>query len=259
MSFSLIPNDPSGSVSPKITKVLAWILGLGSAVVISPIIFLAVKGIVGLALAGLVGLTSLRLAPWVSMKLSNLGLKLIRYEARINPIETMMNVYTERSEAVRTAEVQIKNFNGQVNAYEQQVVELAKKYPEEAQRFKDHLQAMKDLLGRRYDALGQAKTGLSRYYEGIQRASAIWEMTKASDAISKSANLLSEKDATQRIRSDEALKSVEDSMARSFADLDHLLRTELSSPGQTPALSAPQEPVMLVSPINSKVYVPVDK
>lgn len=255
MSFlqTLLPSDPSGARSKTFAKVLAWAIGLGSAVLIAPIVFLAVKGIVGLILAVAIGYTGMKLAPWFGTVVSNLSLKLIRWEARINPIETMMNVYQERSEATKEAEVQIKAFNGQVNAYAGQVATMAKRYPEDAKKFQDHLAAMRELLNRRYGALEVAKNRLAKYYEGIERASAIWDMTKASDAISRSAGLLSEKDAIQRIKSDEALKSVEDSMARSFAELDHALRTELADDG-TPALEAPSQPAMLM-PNHSGVFV----
>lgn len=253
MGFSLFPSDPSGAKSPTFAKILAWGAGLGIAVGVAPIIFLAVKGIVGLALAFVIGTLCLRLAPVFSMWTSNLVLKAIRWEARRNPIETMMNVYMERKEAVAAAEVAIKAFNGQVQNYGQQIDGLAKKYPEDAKKFQDHYQAMQALLNQRYRALKTAEAGLVKYNEGIERASAIWEMTKASDAISKSAGLLSEKDAIQRIKSDEALKSVEESMARSFAELDHALRTEIEGTqiNSQPSLPAPTDPTMLIPDVNN--------
>lgn len=250
MNFSLVPREPSGAKSPLFAKILAWGLGFGVAVGIAPFVFMAITGVVGFVVAAAIGYFSLRMVPVFSTMTSNFVLKMIRWEARRNPIETMMNVYLERSEAVQMAERLIKEFNGQVTNYGQQILDLSKKYPEDARRFQDHHTAMAALLDQRYRALSAAKAGLVKYNEGIERASAIWEMTKASDAISKSAGLLSEKDAIQRIKSDEALKSVEESMARSFAELDHALRTEIDQE-PTHALPAPSTPELLIPDVNN--------
>jgi hypothetical protein len=259
---NFMAKEISNAKSPGFAKFLAWGVGLVGAVLIAPFIFLAVKGIVGLGLALASGWLLIKLAPWFSTWSSNLALKLIRYEARVNPIETMMSVYKERREATDEAEKQIKTFNGQVETYDAQVLKLAKEYPEDAKKFQTHLQAMKQLLDRRYRALLLARAKLENYYKGIERASAIWDMTKAQEAISKSAGLLSEKDAIQRIRSDEALKAVENSMAASFAELDHALRTELEEDG-TPLLqvqdSTSSQPLFLTPSGAYEVREPIRK
>ena len=229
MSFSLIPSNLSldSAKSKTAAKVIAWIVGLGSAAILAPLIFLALQGLLGLVAALAVGTLALRLAPWFGTFTSNLGLKLLKIEARRNPIETMQNIYLQRNEAANEAEKQIKAFNNKVTHYCSQVSIFVKKYPSDAERFRVHHAAMQELLNRKYSALRSVRAKLVEYQSGIERASAIWDMTQASDDLSKAAGLLSEKDAIQQIKHDEALKSVEEGMARSFAELDHILKTEV--------------------------------
>jgi phage shock protein A len=166
-------------------------------------------------------------------------LKLIKMDAAQNPIETMQDLWRSRGEQIAAAETQLRKFSGNVEDYTVQVVALKKKYPQEASRFEQHLAAMVELRRRRYEALSGAKTELGKYYEGIQRADAIWNMTKASNALSDAAGQLSSKDAVAQIRSDEAIKAVELSMAQSFADLNHMLQLEVQEPaGFIPTESA---------------------
>lgn len=223
----LIPNEFQ-TKSPKFAAAIRWGLGLAIAVGVAPFIFLAVKGLIGLGLALATGLILIRATPWFSAATSNFFLKLLKFEARKNPIETMQRLWKQRKEAIDDAEKKIKDFNSAIGLYSQQVDGLKRMYPEEAPRFENHLKAMVELKGRKYVALQNAKVELEKYSKGIERASAIWEMTKASDAISAVAGMLTEKDALNRIQSDEAIKSVEQSMARSIAELDHMINTEIS-------------------------------
>jgi hypothetical protein len=92
---------------------------------------------------------------------------------------------------------------------------------------------------KKYRALEVAKGELDKYYEGIQRASVIWEATQALGEVSTASGLLSEEDATNRIQSDEAIKAVGESMARSFSELDHMLNTEVQHDTSQDLASAP--------------------
>lgn len=229
MSFlqKFLAPEINGAKSPGFAKFIAWGLGLGAALVIAPVVFMIVKGILGIGLAVAAGWFMIKMAPAFSTWATNLSLKLVRWEARVNPIETRMNVAMERDAQIAQAEKDIKSFNGAIKTYANQVEEVRKRYPEEAPKFEAHLRAMEKLLDRRYTALEKAKLELIGYVSATEKASFIWDMTKASENISNSAAKLSEKDAIHRIKSDEALKSVDASMANSFAELDHALRTEI--------------------------------
>lgn len=247
--FSLLPKEPDGSISPKATKVVFAVLGLGIAALLAPIIAWAVKGIVGLIVALLVGFTALKAAPWVSMTITNFFLKAIRWEARRNPIETKMAIYAQRTKEADAIEAELKVFNGDVQLYHGQVQKLKADYPEDAPRFEAHYQAMADQLAEMYAALNEARAELVKYKKGIDRASAIWDMANSSNKLTAAANRLSKRDAIQQIQADEALNAVEAAMAQSFSNLDHLRRTKLKPSEAKPVHVQPQAQLSATDPI----------
>jgi len=215
----------------RLPTAFKWGIALATAFVVAPIIFTVIQGMVGLAVAGIVGFGIIQAAPWASLKLSNFFMGLMKSEARKNPVETMQNLYRQRQEALAKAEAQIRAFNGKVQTYSVQVDKMKAKYPDEAQKFIDHLTAMHKLKDSRYAKLKAAEKSLDEYYATIQKASAIWEMSQAANDMADAAGLLSEGDAIQRIQNDEALNSVAESMANSFAELEHMLMTEVDDAG----------------------------
>ena len=62
----------------RLSSAVKWGLGIAAAVLISPVIFLAVQGLIGLALAGIVGLAIINFAPVLGMKFANWKLKAIK-------------------------------------------------------------------------------------------------------------------------------------------------------------------------------------
>lgn len=247
MNLNFLPASISNDArSQTAAKVVAWGVGLAGAWFLAPVIFLALGGVIGAVAAAAIGYTSIKFAPFFGVKVSNLALRALKWEARTNPIETKENIYQERAEEINASDKMLLDFNGQVEHYRSQVKELKKKYPTEAEEFEKHLQAMEALLAHRYDVLAQAKADLKAFYEVIQRDRAIWEMTKASDKMDKAAGLLTEKDARRKILENEASRAVEEGMARSFASLNHAFRTEMpiKAPSAGPALEH-SEPVTL--------------
>lgn len=256
---TLFPSkEHPNSLNPTVTRTLKFGGALLLGWVIAPFIFAAVGGLIGLGLALLVWMFGLKLMPWLSMKAANLGLKMIKYEAWRNPIETMQGVAAERSETIKEAEGQARKFSGEVRNYEQQLVKMKNNYPEEAPRFEAHLQAMQTLLTRRYAAIRTAKAGLAEYERQIEKMDVIWRMTKASDALSVSAGKLTRGDAIQKIKSDEAFKAVEFSMATSFAELDHLMNIEIDEVVSTPLASRPTPVPLVEARAGSGLFVAPD-
>lgn len=243
MNFNFLPaaisNDAKSQTAAKVVTVVG---GLAAAWLLAPMIFLALGGVVGAVVAVAVGYTSIKFAPFFGVKVSNLALRALKWEARTNPIETKENIYQQRADEVNESDKLLLEFNGKVEHYRTQVVALKKKYPAEAAEFEKHLQAMEVLLSHRYKALEQARRDLKAFYEVIQRDRAIWEMTKASDSMDKAAGILTEKDARRKILENEASLAIEAGMARSFASLNHAFRTEM--PMEPPALTHSEPQVL---------------
>lgn len=251
MSFNIVPSEIKNAISPKVATVLAWVMGLITAVLISPIIFLAVKGIIGAALAILVGFISLKLAPWVGMVVSNGVLKLIKYEARINPVETKMAIFVEDKKNIEEFEQECKNFTSEVSSFKVQVDKFIKQYPDEAQTFLEQYNDMVALRDVRYQTLAQAKVDLENFWSEIQKCQAIWDMTKAGDRMDKAAGRISEKDAIRRIKERESSIAIEAGMARTRAALQHARQME------TPKQVIHQEQTTFLVRGVDRVYAPI--
>lgn len=204
---------------------LKWGLGLTAAVVISPVIFMAVSGLVGLAVAGLVGLTIINAAPYVSMKLANWKLKGIKHEASVNPVETLQNAYSEQSEALDRFRSSISEFRMEVSNFSSQIEVFASQFPQDAEKFKAQLATMHRLLKMREERYLEAATELRKFSAEIKRAEAIWKMGQAAQRLNKAAGF-SEDDFMARIKTETALDSVQSSMNRAFADLETSLLDE---------------------------------
>lgn len=242
MSFSLLPVEPDGAKSKGFAKFLAWGLGLGAAIVIAPFVFLMIGGIVGVAAALGVTYAALKFAPVFGMMTSNLALKAIRWEARRNPVETKMQIYKEDKEQTDAFEKECSEFNDQVEAYRNQIAGFVKKYPAEAPTFLEELRGYEELRGARYEALRDMRANLVLQSEDIERSTAIWDMTKASDRMGKLAGRLSQKDATRQIMESEANKAIEDGRARARAAMIHIRNTQAGLKSSAPAAIAPATP-----------------
>jgi hypothetical protein len=206
----------------KFATVLKWLGGIVGAAVISPVVFLALKGVLGLIALGVAagaGLVILRLSPIVSMKVSNLLLKGIASEAAANPIETMQNLLIEKSQELQDADKAIVDFETEVANYADQTVDFSKQYPEEAPRYEEIARRMREGLEQQKRGQEDARARLADLGQKIEKAKAIYKMSLAANkvtSLSKSA----EKEIFQNIRETVALDAVRTSLNRSFAALN---------------------------------------
>ena len=134
----------------RFATISKWALGLVGAVIISPVIFLAIKGVVGLAIAGMVGLVIVNFSPWVGMKLANMKYKLIKHESRTNPVDTLENVYLEKQSQRAEFKSQITAFRAKVAAFSDKVEGFKIMYPNDAVKFETQLNCMRALLNGQY-------------------------------------------------------------------------------------------------------------
>ena len=91
----LTPEQRKARIKHLTTLGLIAVTGL----VVSPVIFLAIKGLVGLVVAGVIGLAIVQFTPVVAMKFANWKVKGIVAEAKENPIETLTNLLMEKRQA----------------------------------------------------------------------------------------------------------------------------------------------------------------
>lgn len=209
----------------KLATSLKWGLGLTAAVVISPVIFMAVSGIVGLSLAVVVGLALVNGAPVVAMKLANWKLKGIKHEASVNPVETLQNGYREQDAALVRFARSITEFRMEVANFAGQIEVFASQFPQDAEKFRNQLATMNRLLKVREARYQAARDELIKFAGEIKRAEAIWKMGQAAQRLNKAAGF-SDDDFLARIKTETALDSVQSSMNKAFAELETSLLDE---------------------------------
>jgi hypothetical protein len=211
---------------------MAWVVGLAAAVMIAPIIFMAITGIVGLIVAAAVGFAAIKFAPVFSAKVSNLAMKLLKKEAYDNPIPTLLNEYAQRKKEVDKKASEAEEFNNALETYKSHQRQLVKDYPEDAKMFEEHIEGMEVLKNEEYQALKELGQALVQFDKEIKRAERIWNMTLVANKVTSKAQMISQRDAIRKIQTETAFDSVRESMARSFAKVDHVRRMREGGMGQ---------------------------
>lgn len=192
---------------------------------VAPFIFLSIKGLIGLIIASGIGFVAINFIPWFSSLVANWRLKAIKYEASKNPIETLENDYRIKMTNLGQRGEDIRKFGASVGQYESEVTEFSKLYPDRAPTYRAQLTKMRELLEIRKRKFLEAKESLRKYDLEIQKASAEWKMSQSALRLARDAGM-SEDDFFNKIKSETALDSVQESLNMAFADLDFALLEE---------------------------------
>ena len=221
---------------------------LAGAVVAAPVAFLAVKGVVGLAVAATVGAAVVYLAPWVGMKLANLGLKAQKHEARTNPIETMQVQAAEARKRLASARDELVAFGAEVRNFRAEVREIDRSaHPADAEEGALNLAAMEKLLAHREASYNKAVAEADAFDSLIKRAAGKWKVAQSAQRISKMAGAQQD-DAMRQILKAESLDSVQTAMNKALADPS--TRASLQSQGVD---VTPGPPQMFMDLITSEI------
>lgn len=204
----------------KIATRLRWAIAGLAALLVSPIIFFVIKGAIGLAVAAVVGLAIVNLAPWVSMKFANYRLRLVKAEAARNPVETLQNVFAERSQKKAVFKTQITAFRAKITGFGEKIEGFKATYPRDAAKFENQLNAMKALLARREAKYKKVKSELENFELVIQRADALWQMGLAAAEMNEAAGAFDGDQMLERIKTETALDSVQDSVNLAFSEME---------------------------------------
>ncbi|MGO9318455.1 MAG: hypothetical protein ACLPXT_13395 [Terracidiphilus sp.] len=220
----------------KMATALKWGAGLVGAIVVAPFIFLAVKGIVGLAIAAAIGLVITQLAPVFAQKLANWRMKLVVDEVEKNPIETMQNLFIDKTRELERADNNIADFETEIRNFDDQVEGFKQQYPAEADSYETLSQRMHEALAGMKTEQSAARAQLSDFEKKIAKAKAIYKMSVAAQNVVKLSRS-AEAEVFAKIKEQVAFDAVRSQLNRSFANLNLALerRTDAQSMG---ALSA---------------------
>jgi hypothetical protein len=190
-----------------------------AALLLSPIIFLVVKGIVGLALAAGIGLIIVNLAPVFSMKLANWKVKGIIAEAKENPIETMICLLASKKLAFKTFKDSVEVAITASKTFELKCKAFAQQYPARAREFDNQLTVMQALVERKKIALKDAQNMLIEGENKLTEMRMYYDMAEAANAANKATGM-DTGDIYAQLKSDTACDAVFESMNRVFSQLE---------------------------------------
>jgi predicted kinase len=194
-------------------------IGLVAAVVISPVVFLAVKGIVGLALALLVGSFCIAMAPVVAMKFANWRVKGIKAEAQENPIETLQNLILAKRKAFTEFQAAVIDATSARDDFRLKVVEFKKKYPARAVEFEQKLEQMEASIKKKQVALTDAQASIKLAEDKLEEMRAYMDMAVSLQEANKK-TALDTGDLYEKMKADIAVDSVFNQVNKAFAQLE---------------------------------------
>ncbi|MEY2874636.1 MAG: hypothetical protein RLZZ373_2007 [Pseudomonadota bacterium] len=212
----------------QLARPLTWALGLGSALVVAPVVFTIVQGMVGLMVAGALGMAGVQLAPVLALKLANLRLRLMQGEARGSPLPTLENLLLDRRAALTEASVQLQNAIAQIDAFVDQAGEFARRNPDAAPRWLERAGRATQLREQKKRALRTAAESVAAFEQEVDRARTEWALVEAERALSSSLGA-TRGDPMEQLLERTALDSVRLEMNRAFASLETELVLDLQT------------------------------
>lgn len=234
------------NIADRKARIEKWAkIGLISAIglLVSPIIFLTIKGLIGLAIAAVIGLTMVTFAPWVSMKFANWKVKAIVHEAGENPIETLTNLLIAKRQAFLTFQQNVVAAVTARDNFRDKVTAFSKKYPARAVEFQKKLENMTKLVELKKRALADAEQALEDGEHKLDEMKAYWEMSQAAQEAHAAAGM-DTGDLYEKLKADTAVDAVYSSMNKAFAQLEVAASLEENNPA--PALEMQEADILEV-------------
>lgn len=235
----------------KLAKWIKWGVGLLVAAVLAPVAVAALKGALSalgaVVVVWIIGAVVTQVLPALSFMLSNAILKLIKWEAKRNPVETLQNQLIEKQALLEQRNLAIVQLDGFVRSFKTKVSAHKKKYPNDAKEMEEQLGSFEAVLEMQQRNFAIAKQNTALFADEVERAQSKWEVTMAAQGVSKLTGKFANS-VMDKIKQDTALESVEQQMNQAFAELDaavdrgHEL-TSLPAAKQVVELPAPKERV----------------
>lgn len=213
----IVPEDLKDK-HKRIAKRWKIALALLIGVIAAPVVVAGIEGLLGLIAIWLISTAAIQFAPVASMKIANWKLKMIKAEAEANPVETMEDVYKEKSEAIQSGDEKIVAFEGRYRTYVDQLEDFKANHPKRADRFVKIGTMMGEALRRMKVKQRKAKVEQQAYWEKIKEARAIYSMAFAARAVSElSAD--AEQQVFRQIREEVAFDQITNTFNSAVAEL----------------------------------------
>jgi hypothetical protein len=209
----------------RIAAGVKWALAFGAAAVVSPVVFLAVKGLMGLGLALLLGLAIVNLAPVLSMKFANWKLRALKHEAARNPIETLQNQQSEKERDLKSEAEKISQFDAAVETFRAQLMAEAQEHPEAAATGVPTLRQMERLLAFRRLKYKRAAEDVKARRKKVELAQSRYRVALLAQEVTKAAGE-TEGTVLDKILEDLAFNAIDETVNLSMASLRTAIMVE---------------------------------
>lgn len=211
-------------------KVVVGIGLLAAAAALGPVAAQAAASITNLLQAALAALGLFAIFvffPLFKRFLSNMVLKFMKAEARMNPIETLENDYLKKEKSLKDFVEFVTDMIAAHRVSQEELNALKEKFPD---RDLGDRQGMVDKMGQAvnvlYEKAGDAKEKLAKYKNELEFIKADHQWSKRfSGALGKLQNVEGV-DALDELLKGEAIGQVRQDVARAFAELDMLVAQE---------------------------------
>lgn len=198
---------------------LAMRLGLVAliALIVSPIIFMVVKGLVGIAAVLVIAGIMNALMPAAAEYLTQMKFGALKFVIDRAPVETLIGRAKERWDALDEQRQLLQQQAAQLEQYKKKAVAFSKQYPEEAVETEQNLKMYEELFAYRVQAFKDAKRETEAYMRTVDKAEAVYAMAVADAELGKSFG--KNKDFMAIFREKTAFDAVDKASASALANL----------------------------------------
>lgn len=201
---------------------------------VAPFIWVAIGGLIGLIAAALLMGGVWMSRHWIYSVMANARLKLVKAEARKNPVETLEEDLRRKHVALDERKTNIEKLNAQIRTFADKVDDILNRYGKTDTgyvKLSRDLSDLKRIYKHRCDKWNEARQSLDRFAEEIDRAKMIWEAACAAAAARETSGL-TEDEFFAKLKTETAFDTIQDNYNQALASLDTALLDE--SPSNVP-------------------------
>jgi flagellar motility protein MotE (MotC chaperone) len=230
---------------------------IGGLALAAPVLWMALEGAILLVSLGAVGLVCWGAAPALATWVANKRIQALVAVIEANPIETMQNLYAEKSAELNKAADNIRDFETELGNFASQVKEVKRQEDisdEDIQDYVEVQERMATLLKEMKQEQTSATQELSEFARRIRKGQTLFNLAKA-------ANKMLEKSASAQsvvfaqIKEQVAFDKVRTDLNRAFANLNSAVDRRKNAT----MFAAPVKPVAALPPIQEGEVIDLTK
>lgn len=218
----------------QIQTIVKWGFVALVAAISAPLAFTVVEGLLAWGVAAIIIAIGVNFAPVIGTYIANKRVAALVAVVEANPIETMQNLYMDKSAELEKAAGNIADFETEIRNFDDQVVGFKKEYPDEAESYDELSGKMHGALTDMKQQQTAARQELQNFQQQIHRAEAYYKMSLAAQKViklSKSAESQVFADIKERV----AFDTVRTQLNKAFSNLNMAIERRQDSKSFLPS------------------------